>query len=146
MNNLINEFLKCKKLAFVGLSRSKRKFGNTLYRELTKRGYTLYPLHRGEKEINGITCYPNLQSVQDDIEGVLINAAPKNVIPLLQEISALKIKNIWLQYGAESREVYETAKNLGLDIITKNCILLHTEPVQGIHKFHRILSRLLGKL
>ena len=85
MNDLIKEFLKCKKIAYVGLSRSKIKFGNLLYQELIKRGYQIYPLHREEKEINKIKCYPDLQSVRDNIEGVLINAKPKNVIPLLKD-------------------------------------------------------------
>ena len=146
MNDLITEFLKCKKLAYIGLSRSKVKFGNVLYHELIKRGFLLYPLHRKEKEINKIKCYPDLQSVRDNIEGVLINVTPKNVVPLLKECSALNIKYIWLQRGAESKEVYETAKNLGLEIITKKCILMYAEPFQGIHKFHRTLSRLFGKL
>jgi predicted CoA-binding protein len=146
MNDLIKEFLKYKKIAYVGLSRSKIKFGNLFYQELIKRGYQIYPLHREEKEIDKIKCYPDLQSVRDNIEGVLINAKPKNVIPLLKELSALNIKNIWLQWGAESKEVYEVAKNLGLDIITKKCILMYAEQVHGIHKFHRTLSKLFGKL
>ena len=146
MNESIKEFLKCKKLAYVGLSRSKTKFGNMLYHELIKKGYVLYPLHRDEKEINKIQCYTDLQSVRDNIEGVLINTAPKNVIPLLIESSALGIKNIWLQRGAESKDVYETAKSLSLDIITKKCILMYAEPVRGIHKFHKTLSGWFGKI
>ena len=146
MNNSVKEFLKYKKLAYVGLSRSKIKFGNLIYQELIKKGYHLYPLHRKEKEIDKIKCYPNLQSVKDDVEGIIINATPKNVVPLLKELSALNIKNIWIQRGAESKEVYETAKSLSLDIITKRCILMYTEPVKGIHKFHRTLSKLFGKI
>jgi uncharacterized protein len=146
MNQQIEEFLKCKKLALVGFSRAKGKFGNTLYEELTKRGYELYPLHKTEKEINGVMCYPDLASVKDKIEGVLINTSPKNVIPILEEAAALNIKNIWLQSGAESKEVYDAAARLKLPIITKNCMLLHAEPVQGFHKFHRVIAKLFGKL
>jgi len=68
------------------------------------------------------------------------------VVPLLNELSALNIKHIWIQRGAESKEVYETAKILSLDIITKRCILMYTEPVKGIHKLHRTLSKLFGKI
>jgi uncharacterized protein len=146
MNQQIDDFLKCKKLAFVGLSRSGKKFGNTIYSELAKRGYELYPLHKEEKEINGVICYPDLTSIKDKIEGVLINTSPKNVIPILEEAAALGIKNIWLQSGAESTEVYETAQRLNLPIVTKNCMLLHAEPVKGFHKFHRVIAKLFGKL
>lgn len=146
MNQQIEEFLKCKKLAFVGLSRSSKKFGNTVYTELKKKGYELYPLHKTEKEINGVTCYPDLASIKDKVEGILINTSPKNVIPILEEAAALGMKNIWLQSGAESPEVYEAAKRLNLPIVTKNCMLLHAEPVQGFHKFHRVIAKLFGKL
>jgi len=146
MNPQIEKFLKCKKLAFVGLSRSSKKFGNTVYNELNKKGYELYPLHITEKEINSIICYPDLASVKDKIEGLLINTSPKNVVPVLEEAAALNITNIWLQSGAESAEVYETAKKLNLPIITNNCILLYAQPVQGFHKIHRIIAKLFGKL
>ncbi len=146
MNAQIEQFIKCKKLAFVGLSRSSKKFGHAVYEELIKKGYELYPLHRTEKEINGVTCYPDLASVKDKIEGVLINVTPKNVIPILEEAAALNIKNIWLQNGAQSKEVYEAAKKLNLPIITKKCILLYAPPVKGAHKFHSVILKLFGKL
>lgn len=146
MDQNVKDFLKCKKLAFVGLSRSSKKFGNTIVRELTKKGYELYPLHKTEKVINGITCYPDLKSVQPMVEGLLINTSPGNVIPVLEDAAALGINKIWLQMGAESKEVYEKAKKLNLPIVTKKCILMYAEPVKGFHGFHRFIMKLFGKL
>lgn len=146
MDKNVSEFLKCKRLAFVGLSKTKVKFGNTLYKELVKKGYELYPLHKTEKEINGITCYSDLESIKDKVEGLIINTSPINTISLLEDAKRNNILKIWLQMGAESKEVYEKAKDLGLEIITKKCILLYSEPVTGFHKIHWFFAKLFGKL
>ena len=41
----IDDFLKQRTIAVVGASRDKRKFGNTLFRELRSKGYAAIPVN-----------------------------------------------------------------------------------------------------
>ncbi|MEO8167637.1 MAG: CoA-binding protein, partial [bacterium] len=63
-DQLIQDFVDCKRIAVVGYSRNKRKFGNYAYAELTQRGYQVFAVHPSEKEIAGVACYPNLWTLQ----------------------------------------------------------------------------------
>ena len=47
--------------------------------------------------------------------------------------------------GAESPELIQRAKELGIPIITKKCPLMYAAPVEGFHKFHRFFTKLLGQ-
>ena len=140
MEKSIVDFIACKNIALIGMSRTKNKFGNYAYKELTSRGYNVYPIHPNEKEINGIQCSGSIESLKDKVEWVFISVKQENVLPIIQEISATGIKNVWLQQGCETKNIVEQAEMLGLNLASKKCILMYAEPVKSIHKFHRVLS------
>ncbi len=146
MNNQIESFINLKKIAFIGLSTNPRKFGNTLYKELIKRSYELFPIHIREKEINGIVCYPGIEVVRDKVEGIIINTNPKNTLQILDELKKNNITKVWLQPGAESEDVIKKANDLNLSVISNRCLLMYAEPVKGVHKIHRFFQKLFGKL
>ena len=52
----INNFTSQKNIAVAGVSRKKQKFGNAIYKELTKRGYNVYPVNPNLDEYKGKTC------------------------------------------------------------------------------------------
>jgi hypothetical protein len=49
------------------------------------------------------------------------------------------------QQGAESPVVTLACAELGLDAVAGECILMFAKPT-GVHKVHRWVSRLVGKL
>ena len=146
MRQAIEEFLKCKSLAVIGVSRSGRKFGNSALKELAERGYRVFPVHPIASEISGVQCSPNLASVQGKVDGVLVSVKPRDTLQVLREAAAIGLKRIWLQQGAESPEADALARSLDLDPVTKRCILMYAAPVGGFHAWHRGFFRLLGKL
>ncbi len=146
MNPLIDDFIQCRRIAVAGISRSGKKFGNMVCKELIGKGYEIYPIHPEAKEIDGLSCYPDLKSLDGKAEGILISVAPKKAIPVLEEAASLGMKNIWLQQGAWSKEVQQTIDRLGLPVITGKCIMMYAPPVKSIHNFHRAINRFFGKL
>jgi len=144
MEQLLRDFVSNKSIALIGVSRSKNKFGNYAFKELTSRGYTVYPIHQTEKEINGIHCYPNLSSIKEKVQGVVVSVSREKIIPILHEISSSGIKNVWLQKGCESPEIITEAKKLELSIIANKCILMYAEPVKSFHKFHRLVANIFS--
>ena len=57
---IIDEFLGQRALAFVGVSRSPRKFANSAFRELRKAGYRLVPVHADMPVFDGLACHRRL--------------------------------------------------------------------------------------
>jgi predicted CoA-binding protein len=146
MAQSIQDFVGCKRIAVVGYSRNGRKFGNYAYADLQRRGYQVFAVHPTEKEISGVVCYPNLQALQGKIDGVLISVPSKQAVSVLEETASIGVKNVWLQQGAESAEVFQTAKRLRLNAVTKKCVLMYAPPVRSFHGGHRAFAKLVGRL
>jgi predicted CoA-binding protein len=146
MNPLIDQFVASKRIAVVGMSRSGKKFGNMAAKELKAKGYEIFAVHPEAAEIDGFACSPSLQSLSGKVDGVWISVPPQKVLPVLKEAAEIGLKNIWLQQGAWSSEVQQTIDQLNLPVVSKKCIMMYAPPVKSVHKFHRTIVGIFGKL
>jgi predicted CoA-binding protein len=146
MNPLIEQFVSQKRIAVVGMSRSGKKFGNTVAKELKAKGYEIYPVHPEVAEIDGFACSPSLSSLGGKIDAVWISVSPAKVSPVLSEAAEIGLKNIWLQQGAWSKEVQQTIDQLNLSVVSKKCIMMYAPLVKSVHKFHRTIKGIFGGL
>ncbi len=143
--NFIKNFMSQKRIILFGASRSGKKFGNAVLKEMSGKGYQIFPVHPECKEINGITCYPDISSVPDDVKSVLMIIPPKRVLEVIPDLIKHGIVRAWLQQGAESPEVIKQLQENDIEIISHECILMFTEPVKSIHRFHRWIWKIAGK-
>jgi len=141
----IEAFVAQPAIALAGISRCGRKFGNLAYRELTDRGYRVYPIHPSVDVIGGIRCYRTFEDLPEKVDAALIVLPPAQAVRAVKELAACGIRNVWLQQGAESQEVLRACQELGLNSISGECILMFAKP-KSYHKVHRWLWGLLGKL
>jgi uncharacterized protein len=146
MQQAIQNFINGKRVAVLGASRSGKKFGNIAAKELSERGYQVSLVHPEAQTIDGITCYPNLASLQGKIDGVFISVPAKHVEPIFSQASELGMKNVWLQQNAETPELIAKGNELGLNLVYGKCILMYAPPVNSFHGFHRWVMKLFGKL
>lgn len=145
MDSTIQDFVKSKRLAVAGVSRSGKKFGNMIYTELKQRGYQVYAVHPEAAEIGGDKCYPNFSALPGGIDGVVICVSPRQSEKVLREAVQAGIKKVWLQQGAQSPEALAAAKELGVSTVDGKCLLMYAEPVSSFHKFHRFFAKLFGQ-
>lgn len=142
----IRDFIQGKRFAIIGVSRSGKKFGNSIYTELKERGYQLFIVHPEAQEIGGETCYPTLAALKGQVDGVIVCVLPEKAAPVLREAKAAGMTKIWLQQGAQSPAVLAEAEKLGLKPVAGKCILMYAQPVRGFHTFHRGFMKLFGQL
>jgi len=140
----INEFMSQKHIAVAGVSRKKQKFGNAIFTELSKKGYNVYPVNPNLEEYNGKKCFKEIASLPEEVSAIVINTKPVISKKLVQEAESKGIKNIWLQQGSADKDTIALAEKSNSNIITKECIIMHTAPVKGIHGFHRWLKKSFG--
>ena len=60
MQDLIKDFLSSKKFAIVGATDDTSKYGNTIFKNLKKRGYEVFPVNPRLDELEGNKCYHSL--------------------------------------------------------------------------------------
>ena len=70
---------------------------------------------------------------------------PVQTEKLVREARDAGIARIWMQQGAESAEAIRFCDESGIDVVHGQCIMMFAEPA-GIHKFHRWLNGIFGKL
>jgi predicted CoA-binding protein len=143
---LVRDFVSQRRLALAGVSRSGRKFGNLLLRELKTRGYEVVPVHPGAAELQGLPCARSLAELKGRVDGVVVVTPPSEAVRLVREAADAGIGRVWLQQGAESDEAVRIAGERGVALVRGHCLLMFLPEAGGIHGFHRLLWRLLGKL
>jgi predicted CoA-binding protein len=142
----IQDFFNNKSLAIAGVSRNEKKFGNVIFKELIKKEYKVIPVNPNTKEIDGHKCYRSVEDIPSDVNSLLITTPKKQTDEVLKIAIQKGIRNIWVQQMSETEETLKIASEYGKEIIHHKCIFMFAEPVSGLHKFHRTLNKLFGKL
>lgn len=125
-NNNINEFLAQQKIAVVGASNDRTKYGNTVFRRLKKLGYDVFPVNPNASDVEGDKCYPTLHELPAGVDGIVCVVPPKVTEEVVQEATKEGIKHIWMQPGAESEKAVRYCSEQGIDSISRRCILVET--------------------
>ena len=143
---IVDEFIGLKSIAVVGVSRNKDKFGNAIYREMKAKGYKVMAVNPKLDMAEGDRCYAGLGALPEKPEGVVLVIPPAETLSVIESAAQLGIKYIWLQQGANSPEGEAKCQELGLNVVSGECIFMFLEPVQSIHGFHRFVWKLFGKM
>ncbi len=143
---LISEFLSQRKLALVGVSRSGKKFGNAVLRELKTRGYEIYPVHRQATTIDGQSCWPSILELPESVGGLIVAVPPRETEAVVRDAARAGIARVWMQQGAESAEAIAYCEKNGIQVVHGECILMFAEPAAFIHRAHRWFRGVFGSL
>ena len=143
---LIQNFLAPKKMAIAGVSRDPKKFGYTVYEELSKKDYELYPINPNADTINGNKCYKDVSSLPSHVKHLLILTPKSQTDETLKEAISKGITHIWVQQMSETENTIKIAEEYDIEPIMKKCIFMFAEPVAGFHNFHRTLLKIFGML
>jgi len=142
----VEDFLAQRVLAVAGVSKNKKKFGNTIFRELREKGYRLFPVNPNAAEIDGEKCFSSLKELPEEVGGVIIVTPPAETAKVVKDAADAGIRRVWLQQGAETGEAISLGREKGLSVVHGECILMFAEPAAFPHKAHRWIWGLLGKL
>ena len=145
MNETIAAFREEGRLALVGVSSKKSKFGNSIFKALKQRGLEVLPVHRTLAEIEGQKCYRSIGELPAGIESLVICTHGPEASLLIGEARSKGIKRIWFQQGADYSLATRAAREADIDYVTGKCILMYAGRVTGIHAVHRFFAKLVGR-
>jgi len=125
-----------KSVALVGVSANPAGWGGTSFlQRLKKRGYTgkLYPVNPKAAEVEGLKCYPDVKSIPEPPDHVII-ATPATAVPqVLRDCISANVKNVHIfssgfsETGEEEgkkldEEITAIIKNSDLRVVGPNCM------------------------
>ncbi len=113
------------KIALIGASKDKEKFGNKIYLDLKLKGYDVIPINPKEKFIEGDKTYPSLNEMDKLPDIVNFVVPPTIAIKVAQEAVKLGIKYLWFQPGSESNELENWLKSSNeIKYLINSCIMV----------------------
>jgi len=125
MEELIKEFMAQKSFAVIGATDNPEKYGNKIFKNLTRRGYEVYPVNPNLKEIEGIKCYPSLADIPVKVDVVDFVVPPPVTEATLKECKKLGLDHIWLQPGSESDAAIAFCQDNNLKVVYGTCVMIN---------------------
>lgn len=104
------------RIAIVGASKNRGKFGNKCVRAYQRAGWDVFPVNPHEEEIEGLTVYRSLQDVPGPLDRISLYRPPAGSRELLAELAGTSGTPVWFNPGSADRQVLEEASKAGIDV------------------------------
>jgi uncharacterized protein len=145
---LINDFLKQKRLAVVGVSRNPRDFSRSLFREFLKEGYDAVPVNPQLQEIEGRRCFAHLGEISPPVEGALLMTSPALTEQVVRECASSGITRVWMYRAGGNGAVHPNAvaycHQKGLRLVEGYCPFMFFARPAIFHRVHKFCMKLVG--
>lgn len=134
-------FLAGKPIVVAGVSRSGKSPANAIFRRLRDAGREPIPVNPKAREIEGCTCYMNIESVPGDIHGVMVVTHPHASAEVVRAALERGVKHIWFHRsfgeGSVSAEAVEACRAGRVEPIVGGCPLMYCPPIDPGHRLFR---------
>ncbi len=130
----LDHFFKPQSVAIVGASRKSGKVGYEILAGMLKAGFPgdIFPVNPTADEILGLKAYPNLKSIGQSPELVVIVVAAKHALDVMKECADVGAKCVIIvssgfkESGPDGtnleQSIVRVAKTAGIRIVGPNCI------------------------
>lgn len=142
----VDAFFDSPAYAVIGVSADRKKFGNTVFRTMKEKGLTVYPVHPTHESVEGEKCFKDVRSLPADVSSIVTVVPPAITEQVVEDAMARGMKHVWMQPGSTSPAAAAAARRAGASVVDGECILMFLEPVGSVHKVHRFVNRVFGKL
>jgi len=105
-----------KAIAIIGASANRAKFGNKAVRAYLDAGYTVYPVHPRETSVEGIAVFHDVADIPGPVTVASLYVPPKVGEAMLPALAAKGITTVFANPGADSPELVEAGRRLGLEV------------------------------
>lgn len=126
MSNPVEEMLACRRVAVVGVSRRREKYGYKIYQDLKAKGYEVAAVHPAMSDIEGDPCYPTVADVPETPEVVCCVVPPAVTEKVVRQSAGIGVKHIWMQPGAESDAAIALCEEAGIPCVHHQCIMVRS--------------------
>ena len=146
----VNDFLAQERIAVAGVSRSGDAAANLIYKKLRDAGFQVFPVNPNAEEVEGDTCYANISSIPQGVDGVVIATQPQVTDQIVRECADAGVSRIWMHRsfgtGSVSDEAVNYCREKNITVIPGGCPMMFCEPVDFGHKCMRWILNLTGGL
>jgi predicted CoA-binding protein len=121
-------------VAVYGLSSRSHKASQFVASYLQYEGYRIIPINPYADEILGNESYPDLLSVEEDVDVVDIFRPPGECSDIVEQAIEKNVSAVWLQLKIINLDAGRRARHAGLDVVMDKCMKMeHGRYSGGLH-------------
>ncbi len=120
-----------KVLAVVGLSRRESRPGYYVPAYMHAAGYRIIPVNPYLEEALGEKAYPDLVSIPEPVDMVVIFRRSEDVPPVVDDAIEIGAKVVWMQLGIINEDAAAKARAAGLQVVMNACIKIDHQRLFG---------------
>ncbi len=132
--SLSQSFLNPKSVAIIGASADPKKTGSRAQRFLVSHGYKgkIFPVNPNREEIFGLKCYPNLKSINEQVDHIFVAIDGNKIIEYIKDAISIKVRCATILSGGFSesgsegnnleKHIFKIAKKGDLRVLGPNSI------------------------
>ena len=149
----IQDFLDQKRIAVAGVSGhdSRHPAANLIYRRLKNAGHEVFPVNPNLQAFEGDRCYPDLQSIPNGVDGVVIVTKPEATERIVHDCSDANVRRVWMHQSlakgsSVSPAAVEYCAQHDISVIAGACPMMYGDGVDFGHTCMRVVLGLTGRL
>ncbi|MCF8011198.1 MAG: acetate--CoA ligase family protein [Clostridiales bacterium] len=130
----LESMFKPSAVAVVGASKKPGKIGYSIIRNLLDSGYQgkIYPINPKDKEIEGLTGYPSVSEVPDQVDLAIVSVPARAACDAAEDCGKAGVKNLvvvtagFKEIGDEGKELENRLTSIcsqyGMNMVGPNCV------------------------
>ena len=111
---------EAKTIAIVGMSDNPAKASHEVGMYL-RDYYRIIPVNPNYQEIEGLTCYPDLESIPEPVDMVDVFQRSENVPEFVEPAINIGAKVFWMQLGIRNAAAAKRLTEAGLTVVEDRC-------------------------
>lgn len=114
------------RVALIGASRRRHKFGAIILADLLSKGFDVWPVNPREKELNGRPVVASIDQVPDPLDIVSIVVPPSATLAALERLDPARRSLVWFQPGSYDETVLRSVRARFDHVLVGPCIMVET--------------------
>jgi len=111
-------------IAVVGFSSKTDRAGYYVPAYLQQQGYRVIPVNPALQEGLGEPAYPDLISIPEPVDLVLLFRRSEDVPPCVDQAIQIGAKAVWMQSGIVNLQAAQAARDAGLTVVMDACMMV----------------------
>jgi predicted CoA-binding protein len=153
LDSKVDDFLAQKRIAVAGVSRddSHHPVGNLIYHRLKNTGHDVFAVNPLMQSFEGARCYPDVQSIPDGVDGVVIITRPEITNRIVHDCVDAGVRRVWMHASltkgsSVSPEAIEYCRQHDISVVAGACPMMFGAGVDLGHSCMRWMMKITGGL
>jgi uncharacterized protein len=146
----IDAFYQNKRIAVIGTSRDKRKYGRQLFEALLQKGFEAIAVNPNSERIGDHPCYRSITEISQPVDTAIAVVPPAEQERIVRECAVAGIERLWLHEhvmkGLSNPKAIYLCEEHGIEVISGYCPFMFMPKTGFPHNVHGFVMKVCGAL